>query len=110
MIVPGTSLGVNHPFSWHVIVKERASGKKWIYWLNGSMRNRSEVAAHISTYYRNVDVIEIQDAGQKIPGLILTPIPPSHHDFGIIRGMLEAEAAKKRPQLVRRGVERRSIR
>jgi hypothetical protein len=82
MIVPGSLLGADHPFSWYAIVKERTTGKQWTYWFNGNQLDRAAVAAHIEAHFRGVEVVTI-DPCAAMPTGILQKVPPHHFEFGI---------------------------
>ncbi len=82
MQVPGSPLGINHPFAWYAIVKDKTTGKEWTYWMNGSQLNREAVALHIATHYPGVDVVTI-DPCTGPPTRTLQPVPPTHFEHGI---------------------------
>lgn len=90
IVTPGSELKgedgkpLAHPFQWYAVVEERATGKRWTYWLNGEHMTREVVADFIATYYRNVKVVTI-DRCDSAPTRPLQPIPAHHYDFGIIR-------------------------
>jgi hypothetical protein len=82
MMVPGSAFpGLDHPFSWYAIVREKKTGKEWTYWMNGTLVTRETVANEIATKYRNVEVVTI-DRCTSSPTRPLQPVPASHYEFG----------------------------
>lgn len=108
MIVPGSILNINHPFSWYAIVKDR-QGKQWTYWMNGNLLNREVVAAHIAKHYHAVEVITI-DQCTGPPQKMLRPIPPSHYEFGIRENLERMIAGTERTSLRGQSLRGGSIR
>lgn len=84
MHVPGSLLQIDHPFSWYAIVKEKATGKQFTYWLNGNQLNREAVATWVRTYFPAVELVTA-DQCTSAPTRMLEPIPPRHYEHGIRR-------------------------
>ena len=89
MIVPGSTFGLSHPFSWYALVRDKRTGREFTYWMNGSQITRELVARHIATHFPGVDLLSC-DACTAPPTRPLRPVPPEHYEFGI-RRQVEAE-------------------
>ena len=101
MLVPGSTFGLDHPFAWYAIVRERATGRTWTYWMNGTHVTRELVAAHIAAHFPGVDLLTC-DPCTSPPTRPLRPVPPGHYEFGI-RRKAEAEMGILSPLPCTRG-------
>lgn len=109
MIAPGSQFGIDHPFTWYVIFKDKTDGRQLTMWLASSFQTREQVADHVRVHYHNMEVITIDRAmGQ--PTRMLTPIPPHLFQFGILKAMEQADSdapqSIKRQPIIRRPIQR----
>lgn len=93
MIVPGSLVGIDHPFAWYAVVEEIATGKEYTIWINGTQLNRESVVDWVATYCKNSKVKTI-DRCTEMPTRPLQPLPPSLFEFGI-RKKIEAFIQQK---------------
>ena len=100
MIVPGSTIAVNHPFAWYALVRDRKTGRRFTYWMNGSQITRELVAQHIAAHFPGVELLTC-DPCTAPPAQPLRPIPPEHYEFGI-RVKAEAEMGIRSGAVMRR--------
>lgn len=89
--------GLDHPYAWYALVKDKKTGKEHTYWINGNHLNREAVAEHLRTHFHGVETLSIYQCAE-MPGRILKPVPPSHFEFGIrekLEKLLAPEPAAK---------------
>jgi hypothetical protein len=110
--VPGSPVRINHPFSWYAVVKEKATGKQWTYWMNGNHLDRESLAEHIRVHFPNVEAVTI-DRCTQMPTRPLQRIPAAHYEMGILKAVereLMGEAISTvAPPLPRRTLPRQTL-
>ncbi len=66
---------------WYAEVKEKATGKPYTYYINGSFDSIQQLAEHITRYFPHVEVLHC-DRVTVQPTRMLVPIPPHHFEHG----------------------------
>ena len=80
--------GLNHSHMWFVHYRERyGAKKKGTYWVGGcgNLMTREMVADWAKRTCWRVEVLKIEPARQGFTPENLSPIPPEHYQFGLLK-------------------------
>lgn len=99
------------PFGWYCQVRERVTGKPWLYWVNNAPLRRVDVAAHVEKHYPHVVFVSCDPAITPPDGSRIRHVPPEHFQHGILKKIQEEMSAGSAApaRLPRRRIDRRRV-